>query len=555
MKKFVSLILTIALCLSLVTVSAQAEEDPAFQKFDHVVEVHIGMAVEPTDVTLEDGDTVDNNYYTRYLLDNYNIKVIVDWTAASGDDYNQKVALSIASDSLPDAMVVSDRTYFMAAAEDDMLYDLKDVFDRYASQQVKDIYATTKGKAEEMVTMGGKMLALANISVASDGVLVLMAQQNWLDDLGIATPTTVEELHDAAVAIRDAKPAGDRTIPILGAQKDSRVYADFLHSNFSYGFDPIFAAKNAYPGYFVLDENGQVQYGTLSSETREVLELLAGWYAEGLIDPEFATRDYSSDVVSANECGFFCGPWWALGYGNGDSFKNSETVDWQAYPLFTDDGVWNAKMKTVGTSYTLVNCDASEETAIAVVMMNNILVAKESLFQNETAEDIEWYPLRNVNAAMDECEYTYAAEISVLNGETEPEDWQNEPNYKLLAADTQVVRSIVPGYKKGELLRRSDFLYTPETESNFQRQYALLIGDRPYATVELNNPVYSVTYTTNETIDRYWANLEALESSVIRSIITGKSDISAFDAFVEQWLAEGGEKILQSVQEEYDASR
>ncbi len=82
-----------------------------------------------------------------------------------------------------------------------------------------------------------------------------------------------------------------------------------------------------------------------------------------------------------------------------------------------------------------------------------------------------------------------------------------------------------------------------------------MIGDRPYATVELNNPVYSVTYTTNETIDRYWANLEALEGSVIRSIITGKSDISAFDAFVEQWMAEGGEKILQSVQEEYDAAQ
>ena len=554
MKKLLSLLLTVSLLLSLCG-AAIADEDLAFQKFDHVVEVHIGMAVEPTDVTLEEGDTVDNNYYTRYLLDNYNIKVVVDWTAATGDDFNQKVALTIASDSLPDAVVVSDRTYFTAAAEDDMLYDLTEVFDRYASDQVKAIHATTNGKAAELVSSGGKMLALPNISVAADGVLVMMMQQNWLDELGLAVPTTVQELHDAAVAIRDAKPAGERTIPILGAQKDSRVYADFLHSNFSFGFDAIFAAMNAYPGYFVLDGENKVQYGTLSAETRAALEMLAQWYAEGLIDPEFATRDYSQDVVNANECGFFCGPWWALGYGNGDSFKNSETVDWQAYPLFTDDGVWNAKMKTLGTSYTLVNCNVSEEVAAAIVIINNVLVANEAVFQNETAEDIEWYPLRNVLAAMDECEYTYRAEISVLNGETEPDAWQNEPNYKLLAADTQVVRSIVPGYKQGEILHRADFLYTSDTESNFQRQYALLIGDRPYATVELNNPVYSVTYTTNETIDRYWANLEALEGSVIRSIITGKSDISAFDAFVEQWMAEGGEKILQSVQEEYDAAQ
>jgi hypothetical protein len=42
---------------------------------------------------------------------------------------------------------------------------------------------------------------------------------------------------------------------------------------------------------------------------------------------------------------------------------------------------------------------------------------------------------------------------------------------------------------------------------------------------------------------------------VIRSIITGKRDISAFDSFAEQWMAEGGDKILQSVQEEYDATK
>ena len=171
MKKFLSLLLTAALLLGLCGAAA-ADEDLAFQKFDHVVEVHIGMAVEPTDVTLEDGDTADNNYYTRYLLDNDNIKVVGDWTAASGDDFNQKVALTIASDSLPDAMVVSDRTYFTAAAEDDMLYDLTEVFDQYASEQVKAIHATTAGKAAELVTYGGKMLALPNISVAADGVLV-----------------------------------------------------------------------------------------------------------------------------------------------------------------------------------------------------------------------------------------------------------------------------------------------------------------------------------------------------------------------------------------------
>ncbi|MFR7621054.1 MAG: hypothetical protein ACLUYY_10350 [Blautia sp.] len=58
-------------------------DDRAFEKFDHVVEVHYGYQIDPKDTTLPDGDSVDNNQYTRYLLDNYNIKVVCDWTAGN----------------------------------------------------------------------------------------------------------------------------------------------------------------------------------------------------------------------------------------------------------------------------------------------------------------------------------------------------------------------------------------------------------------------------------------------------------------------------------------
>ena len=44
-------------------------DDRAFEKFDHVVEVHYGYQIDPKDTTLPDGDSVDNNQYTRYLLD------------------------------------------------------------------------------------------------------------------------------------------------------------------------------------------------------------------------------------------------------------------------------------------------------------------------------------------------------------------------------------------------------------------------------------------------------------------------------------------------------
>ena len=59
------------------TGTAEDGGDPAFQKFDEVVEVHIGQAVSTTD-SLPEGLSVENNQYTDYLLENFNIKVVVD---------------------------------------------------------------------------------------------------------------------------------------------------------------------------------------------------------------------------------------------------------------------------------------------------------------------------------------------------------------------------------------------------------------------------------------------------------------------------------------------
>jgi len=249
----------------------------------------------------------------------------------------------------------------------------------------------------------------------------------------------------------------------------------------------------------------------------------------------------------------FFAPWWEIGYGNLDSFRNSDSVDWQAYAIYTDDGKWNSKMKTVGTSYTLVNCDVSEEVAAAIVIMNNAIVRYESIFNQETVEGIGWYPLRNVMTTADECEHTYRELLKVLNGEADPEAYKDEIVYKTLYSDVSAVREVIPGYEKGRQISRKDFV-SDITNKNYQRMYSLLIGDRPYATGTIDKPVYSVTYATNDVIDRYWTNLSALEDTVIRSIITGQSDISAFDDFVKQWMAEGGDKVLESVQAEYDAA-
>ncbi|SFT29206.1 extracellular solute-binding protein [Paenibacillus sp. BC26] len=518
-------------------------DDLAFSKFPKPVDVHIGMVVDPTDKTLPEGDSVSNNPYTRYLKEKYNINIIVDWTAATGNDFKQKVSLTIASGKLPDGMVVDDRSFMTKAASSGLLYDITDIFNQYQSSQVKEIMASTGGRALENASYDGKMVALPNITVDTDGVHVLWVRKDWLDKLQLPVPKTLSDIEKTAKAFIDNKLGGDKTIGIAGPSKNSFPYSTFLvSSNNMGGFDPIFGANDAYPGYWLDNGDGSVSYGTTSDNTKKTLALLADWYKKGLIDPEVGTRDNVGDPINANQTGIFFGPWWNGGYGNGDSFKNDPTANWQAYPVYTDDNKWNSHMKTTGSTYTVISKNAKPDVVKAIMIMNNALVRDESTF--DLSVSVGWYPLRNVMAAANETEYEYTELLKVLKGETNPEDY-NKPNslYKLMYADAKKVKDVVkPPYDD---LNVSNFNTT--NFGDFQRLYSLLIGDRPFTTVPIDKKVFSVTYNQTPTMETKWANLKKMEDETVMKIILGQASIDSFDKFVSDWKSQGGDEITAEV--------
>jgi multiple sugar transport system substrate-binding protein/putative aldouronate transport system substrate-binding protein len=521
----------------------------AFSKFTSPVDVHIGMSVSPIDTTLPPGDSAQNNQYTRYLRDNYNINVIVDWTAADGNDFNQKVSLCIASDTLPDGLNVRSQAYMLKAAKSDMLYDITDLFQRYASSQVRGIVDSTNGRAMDMVSYNSRMIALPNITVTTDGVHILNVQKQWLDQYNLPVPKTLDDIERAARIFKERKPAGDQTIPIIGPDKNTKLYCNFIESsNLGNGLDPVFQAYDVYPGYFLDNGDGTVSYGSLDSRMKEPLQRLARWYREGLLDPELGSRDNSGEPVNANQTGMRFGPWWALGYGNGDSFKNNPNANWQAYPVFSDNGRWNAHMKAPGTEACLISRRASADTAAAIIIMYNALVRDEAAFDTSVA--IGWYPLRTVAAAADECEYEYRELSKVLKGEAKPEDY-NDPMsiYKLMYHDAQLIRGVIPGYSPNRDLNVGDF--SMANAGDFNRSYALMIGNRPYADTKIDKEVYSVTYSMTDLLEQRWPNLWKMESEVMLRIITGQVDISAFDRFVSDWKAQGGQGVLDDLAANY----
>ena len=91
-------------------------------------------------------------------------------------------------------------------------------------------------------------------------------------------------------------------------------------------------------------------------------------------------------------------------------------------------------------------------------------------------------------------------------------------------------------------------------KSNLSRLVSIMVGDAPLVNEEYV-PIYNSYDGRTKTMDSKWANLKKLEEETFAKIITGKAGIDAFDSFVDEWKASGGDEITKEVQEELDAQQ
>lgn len=99
-------------------------------------------------------------------------------------------------------------------------------------------------------------------------------RKDWLDDLGLEVPETVEEYYEALKGFRDQKGATAPFTITFKHLKDSRFLAG------AYGVSTDF-----------YQENGTIYYGPVQPGYKEYLKTLNQWYEEGLLDPDFITID------------------------------------------------------------------------------------------------------------------------------------------------------------------------------------------------------------------------------------------------------------------------
>jgi len=111
-----------------------------------------------------------------------------------------------------------------------------------------------------------------------------MVRKDWLDDLKLSVPETIDEWYTVLKAFKEQKGA---TAPMIirNYSTGPNFYEAFFGA-YNLSFDQI-------NGWFI-DDNGKVQYSALQPQLKDAFTTLNKWVKEGLLDKDFPLADQKS---------------------------------------------------------------------------------------------------------------------------------------------------------------------------------------------------------------------------------------------------------------------
>ncbi len=205
-------------------------------------------------------------------------------------DWNQVKSTRFASGDIPDLLfnATGDSDY---TTYDGLFMELTDLIDQYAPN-VKAMFEEEPDTLALSKTIEGKIYATPKFQGKwpdSNGVLFI--NKTWLDTLGLEVPTTLSELKNVLIAFRDNDANGN-------GNASDEVPMDFNGwfgsayslSNFigSWGIQLVNWGSDAY-----FAEDGVIKNYAVDERYKAMMTYLADLYAEGLINPNAITNDYS----------------------------------------------------------------------------------------------------------------------------------------------------------------------------------------------------------------------------------------------------------------------
>lgn len=187
----------------------------------------------------------------------------------------------------------------------------------------------------------------------------LYIRQDWLNNLGLEMPKTVDELYDVLVAFKEQDANGngnpDDEIPMATKNGIKQLY--YLMTGFGYDTNSL----------WYTDDNGEVHYAAVEDQYKDMLAFLNKCYSEGLIsddlDGTLLTQNITEDKV-----GIVChDPADNMASSDDLALTSNPDCDYEFMPVIQADENGTARMTKRGLTwhyYGITTACENPETAI-----------------------------------------------------------------------------------------------------------------------------------------------------------------------------------------------
>ncbi len=477
--------------------SEAAEEAAEENPYEEHVSLHF--------ITRSLYDHNDNNRVIQILEEKFNCDI--KWEALPSTDYNSAMSAIIASGDYPDMMEAwlgNYRDEITALYEEGSILGLNELLDTYG----QNIKAARPDDLNWLHMEDGEVASIPS-RLVNFPERVYMIRQDWLDNLGLEMPTTLDELKEVARAFTFDDPDGngkDDTVGLAG------VTATGLIDQCTFGL-----AVGAYGETFGWEktESGDWEPWQIREGTKEAIKWYRECYMEGIVEADFASMTREDYLERKNLNKYGIEHWYT---------NNMGTNSW-----------WTTFMASVPEANSVVLSPVTQEGYESTIPFVN-----------------------NVNSGL-------GPSLLVFSQCEHPERVMAIIDY--MASDEG--RDLINFGPEGEAWDDVDGVAVQKTLTDQEKidmgvdAYTLVFWRNTYERSGDPNRIdslkkYDVVWAPNADFPAYDGDSSALSglaySEITKMITEPDIDVDeAFAAFREQYMAMGGREYIDYMTEQYDA--
>lgn len=510
----------------------EAENTP-YGKYPELVTYTLGQMSGANNSNLPEGNTYEDNAYTRYLRKMLNIQN-ESVHMEREERYDEYVNILVKDHTLPDVLVVSDRETLHELVENNLVADLTDVYESCTSPRIKEMYDSYGGELLEGGMFDGRLMAIPE-TVIDHGPCLLWLRKDWMEELDLAEPKTLEEAFTIIEEFKKNRMGTEPGEEPIGLLCDTSLVGT---TSTNYSVEPVFDSFGAFPQRWIMDEYGGVVYGSVTGETKEALGYLNQLYERGILDTDFALRAQNNlrDIVVEGKCGAFFGLWWTPNNPLMDTYDRDGTAEWEPYYLTGDALNGSQRFTTFRDNKYVVVRKGYEHPEIVMKIIS--VLFDYTRYEAKDADEVNSYFALNVDPTarplvinVDYYEATYKVTENIrkaLNGKS---------SVNSLSAIEKSYYDACSNYLEGRNVTAEDWA---AYKSRISAVGLLIDGD-------YKPPVRKYLEDTDGEIPEA---LKTLEKNTFIQIIMGKKPLDYFDEFVELWYEQGGKELTEQVRED-----